>query len=40
MEKMGKEALVVSDRGLRHGLIQEQFGFYLKSSDAERGDST
>jgi exopolyphosphatase/guanosine-5'-triphosphate,3'-diphosphate pyrophosphatase len=29
MEKMGKEALVVSDRGLRHGLIQEQFGFYL-----------
>ena len=28
MEKLGKETLVVSDRGLRHGLIRERFGFF------------
>ena len=26
MEKLGKDALTVSDRGLRHGLLVEQFG--------------
>jgi exopolyphosphatase/guanosine-5'-triphosphate,3'-diphosphate pyrophosphatase len=35
MEKAGKEALVVSDRGLRHGLIQEMFGFYLDHENAD-----
>jgi exopolyphosphatase / guanosine-5'-triphosphate,3'-diphosphate pyrophosphatase len=30
MEKLGKEFLVVSDRGLRHGLIQERFGMFSK----------
>lgn len=28
MEKLGKELLVVSDRGLRHGLIVERFGMF------------
>lgn len=28
MEKLGKESLVVSDRGLRHGLIRERFGVF------------
>ena len=27
MEKLGKEAITVSDRGLRHGLLVERFGF-------------
>jgi exopolyphosphatase/guanosine-5'-triphosphate,3'-diphosphate pyrophosphatase len=35
LEKMGKNALVVSDRGLRHGLIRQRFGFYVSSSDDE-----
>ena len=26
MDKLGKDALTVSDRGLRHGLIVERFG--------------
>ncbi len=28
MEKLGKQSLVVSDRGLRHGLIRERFSFF------------
>lgn len=28
MKMLGKETLVVSDRGLRHGLIREQFGMF------------
>jgi exopolyphosphatase / guanosine-5'-triphosphate,3'-diphosphate pyrophosphatase len=28
MSKLGKTSLVVSDRGLRHGLIQERFGLF------------
>jgi exopolyphosphatase/guanosine-5'-triphosphate,3'-diphosphate pyrophosphatase len=38
MEKMAKDTLVVSDRGLRHGLIQEMFGFYLDPTHHENGD--
>jgi exopolyphosphatase/guanosine-5'-triphosphate,3'-diphosphate pyrophosphatase len=26
MEKLGRDSLVVSDRGLRHGLLREKFG--------------
>jgi exopolyphosphatase/guanosine-5'-triphosphate,3'-diphosphate pyrophosphatase len=26
MEKLGKESLTVSDRGLRHGVLAERFG--------------
>ena len=26
MEKLGKETLTVSDRGLRHGVLAERFG--------------
>jgi exopolyphosphatase/pppGpp-phosphohydrolase len=26
MEKLGKDAFAVSDRGLRHGLLVERFG--------------
>jgi hypothetical protein len=26
MEKLGQQTLTVSDRGLRHGLVQERFG--------------
>ena len=33
MGKLGAETLVVSDRGLRHGLISETFGFFLESGD-------
>jgi exopolyphosphatase/guanosine-5'-triphosphate,3'-diphosphate pyrophosphatase len=28
MEKLGQESVVVSDRGLRHGLIRERFGMF------------
>ena len=28
MEKLGKDSLTVSDRGLRHGLIRERFGMF------------
>ena len=35
MEKLGRETLVVSDRGLRHGLIRETFGFYLEPDHLE-----
>jgi exopolyphosphatase / guanosine-5'-triphosphate,3'-diphosphate pyrophosphatase len=28
MGKLGKDTLVVSDRGLRHGLIRDRFGFF------------
>jgi exopolyphosphatase/guanosine-5'-triphosphate,3'-diphosphate pyrophosphatase len=31
MAKLGQKALVVSDRGLRHGLIRERFGFFPTS---------
>lgn len=31
MEKLGKKSLVVSDRGLRHGLIKERFGLVSSS---------
>jgi len=31
MEKLGQESLVVSDRGLRHGLIRERFGMFSAS---------
>jgi exopolyphosphatase/guanosine-5'-triphosphate,3'-diphosphate pyrophosphatase len=31
MEKLGKDSLVVSDRGLRHGLIRERFGLFSGS---------
>lgn len=31
MAKLGKESLVVSDRGLRHGLIRERFGLLTGS---------
>jgi len=31
MEKLGKKSLVVSDRGLRHGLIRERFGVFIAS---------
>jgi exopolyphosphatase / guanosine-5'-triphosphate,3'-diphosphate pyrophosphatase len=31
MGKLGKDTLVVSDRGLRHGLIRERFGFFTGS---------
>ena len=31
MKKLGRESLVVSDRGLRHGLIQERFGLFRES---------
>ncbi|HEX6286393.1 MAG TPA: Ppx/GppA family phosphatase, partial [Acidimicrobiia bacterium] len=31
MEKLGQESLVVSDRGLRHGLIRERFGLFSTS---------
>jgi exopolyphosphatase/guanosine-5'-triphosphate,3'-diphosphate pyrophosphatase len=34
MERFGHETLVVSDRGLRHGLISEVFGFYLEADGA------
>jgi exopolyphosphatase/guanosine-5'-triphosphate,3'-diphosphate pyrophosphatase len=37
MGKMAKDALLVSDRGLRHGLIQEMFGFYLDPTGHENG---
>jgi exopolyphosphatase/guanosine-5'-triphosphate,3'-diphosphate pyrophosphatase len=37
MEKLGKHALVVSDRGLRHGLIAEQFGFFDGNDDDKKG---
>jgi exopolyphosphatase/guanosine-5'-triphosphate,3'-diphosphate pyrophosphatase len=30
MEKLGRESLIVSDRGLRHGLIRELFGFFVE----------
>lgn len=39
MEKLGSQSLVVSDRGLRHGLIGETFGFYLDADDSRRGES-
>ena len=26
LEKLGSESLTVSDRGLRHGLLEERFG--------------
>jgi exopolyphosphatase/guanosine-5'-triphosphate,3'-diphosphate pyrophosphatase len=28
MEKLGQESVVVSDRGLRHGLVRERFGMF------------
>ena len=28
MEKLGQESVIVSDRGLRHGLIRERFGMF------------
>lgn len=31
MEKLGKDSLVVSDRGLRHGLVRERFGMFAAS---------
>jgi exopolyphosphatase / guanosine-5'-triphosphate,3'-diphosphate pyrophosphatase len=31
MDKLGKESVVVSDRGLRHGLIRERFGLFSGS---------
>lgn len=31
MEKLGRGALVVSDRGLRHGLVRERFGLFAAS---------
>jgi exopolyphosphatase/guanosine-5'-triphosphate,3'-diphosphate pyrophosphatase len=35
MERFGHETLVVSDRGLRHGLISEVFGFFLEADGAD-----
>ncbi len=32
MERLGRQDLGVSDRGLRHGLIREMFGFFPESS--------
>ena len=31
MDKLGAESLVVSDRGLRHGVLEERFGAENKS---------
>jgi exopolyphosphatase / guanosine-5'-triphosphate,3'-diphosphate pyrophosphatase len=31
LQKLGKESLVVSDRGLRHGLIRERFGLFSQT---------
>jgi exopolyphosphatase/guanosine-5'-triphosphate,3'-diphosphate pyrophosphatase len=36
MAKLGRDALVVSDRGLRHGLMREELGFFVDPLELER----
>ena len=38
MDKLSKESFVVSDRGLRHGLLDERFGPLERPAQAERAD--
>lgn len=37
MDKLGREALTVSDRGLRHGLLEERFGEAAKRPSGHHG---
>jgi exopolyphosphatase/guanosine-5'-triphosphate,3'-diphosphate pyrophosphatase len=36
MEKLGRETLVVSDRGLRHGLIHEELAFFVDPGELDQ----